>query len=531
MPVTSIHERMRRVLLSDSGAVLAYLDPHNSHDLMGVARTIKGVAKSTSTTHALQDPGKFSGVVPGQYVWNKTKDTYHEVTSATANALTLRPHIRSMGNRWGVADSTVASQLVDNSTDFDTLGTQVGMVAYNRSTGQSALVTGVSTNALQLSANIFSTGQKWALLDRNFVAGDEYEVCTAVLNGNAGQVMVEIPKFYFRYQFVAPGNHRWFVSEKPAIGYQIHPAFTPGGREVDKIYVAAFEGTIDTFGTDLNQLTAYTLGSTKLKSVAGLQPVSFGQRSEFRQVSRNRGKGWQQQDWYTLWAIQLLFLIEFETTNSDTLSEGATTWSSAEWTDYNAQYAQNITGWSLRNGNKSADGRLNARHVGAYMSYRGIENFFGNLWKWTDGINITDTRVWLCNDPAVYQDDLFEFPFLDTGVNQRNSSGYISKVSQSPHGLLVETSSGASATFIPDYYFYAAGVRVVRSGGSLNNGDQAGFATLNANNTSSNRNSNSGGRVCFSDSDFSALPLGKTHNRPQGVSRHAESSGQKSKHN
>lgn len=74
-------------------------------------------------------------------------------------------------------------------------------------------------------------------------------------------------------------------------------------------------------------------------------------------------------------------------------------------------------------------------------------------------------------------------------------------------------------------------VRVVRSGGSLNNGDQAGFATLNANNTSSNRNSNSGGRVCFSDSDFSALPLGKTHNRPQGVSRHAESSGQKSKHN
>lgn len=41
------------------------------------------------------------------------------------------------------------------------------------------------------------------------------------------------------------------------------------------------------------------------------------------------------------------------------------------------------------------------------------------------------------------------------------------------------------------------GWRVAHAGGNVNNGRQAGFATLNANNSSANRNSNIGSHVCF----------------------------------
>jgi len=59
------------------------------------------------------------------------------------------------------------------------------------------------------------------------------------------------------------------------------------------------------------------------------------------------------------------------------------------------------------------------------------------------------------------------------------------------------------------------GWHVAHAGGNVNNGDQAGFATLNANNSSSNRNTNTGSHVCIltslSGAISMALPLGKTH--------------------
>lgn len=57
------------------------------------------------------------------------------------------------------------------------------------------------------------------------------------------------------------------------------------------------------------------------------------------------------------------------------------------------------------------------------------------------------------------------------------------------------------------------GWRVAIAGGNVSNGANAGFATLNANNDSGNRNTNVGGHVCFRNTTVTkALPLGKTQN-------------------
>ena len=55
------------------------------------------------------------------------------------------------------------------------------------------------------------------------------------------------------------------------------------------------------------------------------------------------------------------------------------------------------------------------------------------------------------------------------------------------------------------------GWRVAHAGGNVTNGATAGFATLNANNDSGNRNTNVGAHGCFTNATVTiALPLGKT---------------------
>jgi hypothetical protein len=61
------------------------------------------------------------------------------------------------------------------------------------------------------------------------------------------------------------------------------------------------------------------------------------------------------------------------------------------------------------------------------------------------------------------------------------------------------------------------GWRVAHSGGNVNNGDNAGFAALNANNDSSNRNTNVGGRECSFAPDMYALAHAKRKNKAHKV--------------
>ncbi len=62
-------------------------------------------------------------------------------------------------------------------------------------------------------------------------------------DGSNGQVMVEIPKFYYRSE--NSGNkYRWWISDSPIEGFKIHPAFIRDGVEKDYIYFGAFEGNV-----------------------------------------------------------------------------------------------------------------------------------------------------------------------------------------------------------------------------------------------------------------------------------------------
>jgi len=496
--VHPIHSKMKGCVLSDAGVVQYYLDDSNHFNKAGMAPSISGTAASGTGKLTLVDTGAFVGAEVGAYVYNSSKGRYFQIVTRTDDQLTFQFALDSVVDKWGVADGTSSGKLVDSAGDFVNKGVQVGMIAHKRDQSASAVITNVTATELTLDADIFVSTDEYSISD-GWEVGDSYEVQTAVLDGSDGQVMIEIPKFYFKY--VGDTNTRtWYLSDLPATGYEVHPAFVVGGVEKSYIYVGKYEGSIEdanSRGQQSNALTGYNLGTDKLASVAGFQPVTSGQRSEFRTVAANRGAGWQQIDWLTNWALQLLYMAEYSDMHSQSvLSYGVSNWSSSVWNNYISYYAIGHTAFGTHKGTTSFDGVLSGGDVGSYMAYRGIENWYGNIWKWLDGINFNSGAVYISDDPSVYADDTTT-DYTDVGITNATSNGYISKVGDSKWGLLPTESSGSSSTYIPDYYFYNSGWRVALGGGSAFNGVNAGFATLYASDASSFRFATVGSRLCF----------------------------------
>jgi hypothetical protein len=111
--------------------------------------------------------------------------------------------------------------------------------------------------------------------------------------------------------------------------------------------------------------------------------------------------------------------------------------------------------------------------------YRGIENLFGHIWKWVDGVNLNHlaaTReVWIFDDPALIADN--------TSVNARYAGllpelGWVKTLIFDSKGcILPATVGGGATTYFCDYLYTPAlgsGWRALVSGGMAYHGTSAG---------------------------------------------------------
>ena len=415
-------------------------------------------------------------------------------------------------------------------------------------------------------------------------------VTASVLDGTDGQVMVEIPKFAYKYSYDAALNiHQWWISPTLMPGYEWHPAFYKDGSWVDHRYIGAYEGILydtseskyvnglylaasatytvsfldnggsdDTITSDVLThpfsklvagvdtivisgsaandgtyaiqsvtdtvitLATGTLSATTandqcilqvqrdwtassgdvLGSVSGFGSMNYGTRGEFREVALNRGAGWRQQDYYLSSALQLLYLVEYASFYSQSMiGAGLTDWASA-WPAWNNYNPINFTGLTNSLGNATGNLSNGNGAVGSYMSYRGIENFYGHLWKWVDGFNINDNIPYVSNTETDFADgtDSNYTRLTDTGgsgITLYNGNDYQSTLEQTKGGFLPSAGGGATNTYITDYYYQASGWRVARLGGSAYSGSLAGFFCWALNYASGDRDSHISGRVAY----------------------------------
>ena len=133
------------------------------------------------------------------------------------------------------------------------------------------------------------------------------------------------------------------------------------------------------------------------------------------------------------------------------------------------------------------------------VSYRGIENIFGNVYNWVDGINISDYQAYICYDSDSYASDTFDDPYEKLGyTNCETSDSYILKTGydeKNPAVSLPIEVEASSTTGYCDKYYCASGNKVIRVGGTFHHGTNAGLWTWIGNNASSNSNINYGARL------------------------------------
>jgi len=311
---------------------------------------------------------------------------------------------------------------------------------------------------------------------------------TADLTGAGGQVMVEIPKFYYKHSM--SGNvHSWEISEMPLSGYAVHPAFLKNGVEVDHRYFGAYEASS---------------ASSTMGSASGTTPAASKTRTTFRTEASARGTGWRQVEYYLHSAIQLLYLVEYQDFNSqEMIGEGRTTLSGGSW-DTSSYIG--ISGKSNADGNGTNSNDSSTLGGDAYMTYRGIENWYGNMWEMRDG--------WTVNDVSASQLIMYatnnDADFADTGstnmtviyddTSPHASGGYISGLADISNGFIGNAMSGASNTYVGDYYYQYAGGSgwsLPMVGAAAYVGSLAGAFTLNVIDASSNSNVAGSSRLAF----------------------------------
>lgn len=127
-------------------------------------------------------------------------------------------------------------------------------------------------------------------------------------------VMVHIPAFWYKVVFRGDSGREIWISPVEQSGFAIHPAFgnENGEQNAQCVYIGAKLAATETVD-----------GKTCLTSASGEWPILSIGRQTFRTYARNRGENWEQADFMTWSALQMLYLVEFANTNSQAvLGEG-----------------------------------------------------------------------------------------------------------------------------------------------------------------------------------------------------------------
>ena len=356
-------------------------------------------------------------------------------------------------------------------------------------------------------------------------------------DGSNGQVMIYQPKFYYLVcpleydrQETGYGYHlrkaNYYVSETQRAGFKLHPAFyDKNGNEVDYILMSAYEGCIyDTSANAYlkNDEQVMDASKDKFSSIAGARPASGVSqnltRPNIEQMAKNRGEGWHSFGIKTASMEQLLMIVEMGmmnlqtaigqgvvnlpwTTGSDTISSYAgATGSTASLGNGTGRATETTTyegGVATKN---TADGKTS-------ICYRGVENFWGNIWKFAYGINFycevgKPFLGYVCKD-FNYAESKRTDNYENIGFALPSENGYVSAMGYSTNYdwlFLPSEVKGNSSLPVGDYYYQNNtwdGYRIAQLGGFWNNGSYAGGFYWGLDNGVGYRNRNVGGRLVY----------------------------------
>jgi hypothetical protein len=281
----------------------------------------------------------------------------------------------------------------------------------------------------------------------------------------------------------------------------------------DYVYIAAFEGILYDVSESaylLNDEQVADVTATtgdKLSSIAGVYERSYTyndkttgedvtitvnagpkpasgktagnnlSRHNFTVVAQNRGSGWGQQTIEIASMLQLLYAIEYATFNWQNNGAGVTSIA-----DNSVENCASFIGSTSSLGNTSGNATATTDYTGVSRttsdtlatSYRGIENFFGNIWKWVEGLNLYGAynngggQLFICTDNN-FADNKSTDNYESAGFTAANVANYVRYFgygSEKYDWLFVTSKTGQGAnTSLPvgDYTYITANLNGYRA--------------------------------------------------------------------
>lgn len=357
----------------------------------------------------------------------------------------------------------------------------------------------------------------------------------ADLSGAEGQVMVEIPDHYVKFE--AEGTKRRVMMSAHSL---------PGFIKIPKFYISAYEAAMKRSTTQLcsvvNTTDDFRGGGNQTawdgthKDQRGM-PVTGTSLTAFRTAARKgRDSKWNCNTYFAQKVLYWLFVVEYATLNSQAaytaeltaegyhqggLGAGVSNLTSAGWNAMCGYYPFIPCGFTNSLGNQTGVVTFTptAEQIEAYgssftttvPSYRGVENPFGHIYKWTDGVLVLidpagddgKSKVYVCDDPANYASTVTE-NYRFAGIELPRGSGWAKEIAFGHDGDILPVLLGGSATtYLCDYFYTSipesgnAATRGLLFGGNSSYGTSDGFVFAYSNLSPSATNAYIGSRLCF----------------------------------
>ncbi len=302
------------------------------------------------------------------------------------------------------------------------------------------------------------------------------------LNGSNGHVMVEIPKHYSK-RFVRHGYEYRLISDRPRDGFIVDPAFIENGVEIEKIYVAAYEAHISANGKMESLTGVYPTanhsrpeyrnyarangngyGTFDIRTLLMIQNLFLIEHAE-KDSQKAIGGGWGKlpqpyrrnrcvlpekdanriiteakrypKRLFTGCAITItsyktggVIYTDRTLTNVvlDSPEKGlASLYFDGDAIDTTTNMclggAAQKTGWSdclpYHSGHTAYKGEPPDNKYRCAVKYRHMENLWGNLWCFIDGLNLDNGRAYICENMNAYENGIPSNTYKTVAITQQ----------------------------------------------------------------------------------------------------------------
>lgn len=322
---------------------------------------------------------------------------------------------------------------------------------------------------------LLKNGVEVGKLQRNNFGKFENGSTSDISSGSAGDAMIAFPRRGLSIKTVGTKIYVSMTDDPDNADFEYN-AHTRGTTRKDVFYLGVYKG--------------YN-ASNKLRSLKGKTITTNQTIGTFRTHAQANGSGYEQSGFYQLTFRQCMFILKYKTLNSQSAVGRGFVYGNSAAIGTGDTETWGMDSEIIKSTNPSylTDGK---HHIKLF----GIEDFWGNVYEWIDGI-VTDSSRNVLTANSEFNDSGSGYTNNGNGGVSSNIGNYMSKPQGSTKaGFVAKEVNGSETTYFCDYGILNASC-VAAFGGPWGNGSFAGAFPLILNTTASGSDAVIAARLMF----------------------------------